>query len=548
MGIKHFFKWLRTNFPGSVNKLTEGIRVKASIDNFMIDLNGLFHNSAQRVYEYGEFKPPQRLIGPPRPHKESCIENDTKVFEGVCARIRYLVSIARPKKRLVLCIDGPAPLSKQNQQRQRRFRSAQDRDNLEFFDSNCMTPGTRFMMDLSNYIEVFFQAEMKINPEWESLEIVWSNERVPGEGEQKLVSYIRKYGDPTETFCIHGADADIIMLSLATHFPNFYVLRDDLMSGRNEFFLVNIGQIRDFLSKRMKWTNSNDSEYIARSAINDFILMCFLVGNDFLPHIPSIEIIQGSIDLMLDLYKEIGEHLTVTSEEKRVSLVYSSFQRFLTRLSDYEKPSLEAKLENTSLFPSPLLQKHSYKVGDGAWEIDIQAYRKLYYSENLPGEKKQICHEYIEGLEWVLSYYTSGVPSWRWLYKHHYAPFSHDLAKYIKSYTKQDLLKDTPVSPFVQLLSVLPPKSSGLLPKPLGVMLTHEKSPLTPYCPTKLKIDRDGVRQDWEAVVILPFIPIETTEACVARRIERLEEVDTYRNKFSTSRVYTKMTVDEIVI
>lgn len=39
--------------------------------------------------------------------------------------------------------------------------------------------------------------------------------------------------------------------------------------------------------------------------IDDFIFMCFLVGNDFLPHIPCLRITDGGIDCLLLIYKAI---------------------------------------------------------------------------------------------------------------------------------------------------------------------------------------------------------------------------------------------------
>ena len=150
MGIKHFFGWYKKNFGKYIKNLRKGENfqtVKVDVDNLMIDLNGLFHSSTQKIYEYGSHKPKVSLMGRPTRRKRiGGIKQQMKVFEDICKNIETLFSLVSPKKRLILCVDGPAPLSKQNQQRQRRFRSAAEKDDEEFkrFDSNCITPGTKF--------------------------------------------------------------------------------------------------------------------------------------------------------------------------------------------------------------------------------------------------------------------------------------------------------------------------------------------------------------------------------------------------------------------
>lgn len=108
---------------------------------------------------------------------------------------RCVSEIVKPKKLLFMAIDGVAPRAKLNQQRARRFRSAQDReesvakakqrgeavDEAAMFDSNCITPGTEFMDVVCKHIKWFIRKKVKEDPLWRGLEIVFSGGDVPGE-------------------------------------------------------------------------------------------------------------------------------------------------------------------------------------------------------------------------------------------------------------------------------------------------------------------------------------------------------------------------------
>ena len=85
-----------------------------------------------------------------------------------------------------------------------------------------------------------------------------------------------------------------------------------------------------------------------------------------------------------------------------------------------------------------------------------------YNEENI----QKICLNYLEGLEWTLTYYTDTCKNWQWKYNYHYPPLFEDLIKYIP-YFDTTLLTENyeKVSPITQLCYVLPKSSFDLIPE-----------------------------------------------------------------------------------
>lgn len=135
---------------------------------------------------------------------------------------------------------------------------------------------------------------------------------------------------------------------------------------------------------------------------------------------------------------------------------------------------------------------------------------------------------YVLAIQWVLNYYYLGVTSWAWYYPHHYAPYISDIKNFRKMNIKFDLGK--PFLPFEQLLAVLPPKSQELLPVAYRTLMTHPNSQIIDYYPEKFETDLNGKKQDWEALVLIPFINEDRLLTAMKSCENRLKDGERRRN------------------
>ena len=551
MGIFQFYSWFRKTFPEDIYRINKSINSELSIDidNLLIDMNGLFHTSAQKVFKYGSFKP----------HYDIVIRENNQthqlVFKDICETLENILMTVNPSRKLILCVDGPAPIAKQCQQRKRRYKSSLERgDDDKSFDSNQITPGTKFMDHLSKYIDWFIRKRVSENPFWQNIEVIYSPSSVPSEGEQKLLSYIRKFGDKNESYVIHGLDSDLIMLSLLTQYSKFYVLRDDTFDHKNNFLLIDIGKVRKKIVNLMRWEKSKESlfdfKFNDEWAINDFVFLIFLAGNDFLPNIPSIEIIEGGVEVIIEISKNVGRthgHVTRYKTEN-IFFCKSSLKRFLEIVSDSEKELLEQKFKNRSrYFEDKILESSAkYNLAEQKYEIDIDKFRKYYNDEIFGTEEslKKASYDYLTGLQWILKYYTKEVPSWKWYFPYHYAPTATTLSKYIDSFEFPRYHKGKPLTPLQQLLCVLPPKSSKLLPIPLDSLLLGNK--LKVFNPDNIEIDLSGKKQEYMGVVKIPFIDFNIVKKVYDENIDKVSISEFRRNNFGKNLIYNYNSDDPI--
>lgn len=335
--------------------------------------------------------------------------------------IDRIFAMIRPRKLLYLAIDGVAPRAKMNQQRSRRFRAAQEArlkrekeaeirqemrdkgvedvessdDDSSNFDSNCITPGTPFMDLVARSLRYYIAHKINTEAAWQHINVILSDASVPGEGEHKIMDYIRKQRlepshDPNLEHVIYGLDADLIMLSMATHEARFHVLREDVFADEKErstacfkcgrqghmadrcteetkveqdvgssapitekpFIFLRVNVLREYLEAELKPQKPVGFEFNLERALDDWIFLCFFVGNDFLPHLPSLELREGAIDILIKIYKDIQPNLQgyICDGGKvnlaRVQAIMQELSKIEPKIFEKRKLKEERRIEN----------------------------------------------------------------------------------------------------------------------------------------------------------------------------------------------------------
>ncbi|KAK9767449.1 exonuclease II Exo2 [Basidiobolus ranarum] len=221
MGIPKFFRWMSERYP-LCSRLVSESRIP-EFDNLYLDMNGIIHNCTHPK----DGDPHFRLT-------------EAQMFVDIFNYIDHLFLKIKPRKVFFMAIDGVAPRAKMNQQRSRRFRTAKDAAAARLkaekkgeelpaedpFDSNCITPGTPFMASLTRHLKYFVNKKVTEDANWRGIKVILSGHEVPGEGEHKIMEYIRMTKaqpdyDPNIRHCLYGLDADLIMLGLLSHEPHF---------------------------------------------------------------------------------------------------------------------------------------------------------------------------------------------------------------------------------------------------------------------------------------------------------------------------------------
>lgn len=655
MGVPAFFRWLSKTYGNIVvhcveekPKEIDGKTIPVDttqpnpndveFDNLYLDMNGIIHPCCH-------------------PEDRPAPQSEDEMMEAIFEYIDRLFRIVRPRRLLYMAIDGVAPRAKMNQQRSRRFRASKEslekKEDMErirqeildrgmflpeskkesfHFDSNCITPGTEFMFRLADCLRYYISDRLMHDPGWSKIEVILSDANTPGEGEHKIMDFIRRQRanpdhDPNTHHCLCGADADLIMLGLATHEPHFTIIREEFKPNQDkgcdmcgqmghelknceglsapqdpsennkilgpevQFIFVRLNVLREYIEMELK-VDDLPFKFDFERALDDWVFMCFFVGNDFLPHLPSLEIREGAISRLISLYKatihKTKGYLTKDGivNLERVQLIMNDLgtmedgifkkrrekELYFRQVNKRKKMREQAwKDEKTMKFESagPL-----YKLGkpgtevvaedqtdkgvkrkaeeiDEDEEMDKQdevklwedGWRDRYYQSKFgvaPGDekfRKTVAHAYVQGLCWVLRYYYQGCASWKWYFPYHYAPFACDFVDIAEVSSEFDP-NTKPFKPLEQLMSVFPAASGKFLPETWRKHMTDIDSPIIDFYPSNFQIDLNGKKYAWQGVALLPFVDEPRLLSTLAEVYPDLTEVEKKRNRNGPDRIF----------
>ncbi|KAJ2474096.1 tRNA methyltransferase, has a role in tRNA modification [Coemansia sp. RSA 2322] len=247
-------------------------------------------------------------------------------FGAIAAAVDDLVGLVQPERLLFLAVDGVPPRMKERLQRERRERlAAGPLTPQSTFNSYCITPGTSWMRRVEAYLCEFIEMKRSSDDNWKNLRVVFSGCQDPGEGEQKIMEYLRVQGSGAGRHCIWSNDADSVLLSLTTRVANITMVSERPHGGLSSYTVFDIDMLRDQLIGRY----SSPSEALGGVAssqdqvVDDLVFMTLFAGNDFLPPFSFIAEWQsdpGFIDNIWAMYAKLPAEHRRLHDKGRINL------------------------------------------------------------------------------------------------------------------------------------------------------------------------------------------------------------------------------------
>ena len=464
-----------------------------------------------------------------------------------------------------IAVDGLPPRAKMSQQRKRRFMSewrnrmlmlgpknALVGDSGLKWDSSAITPGTSFMRRLNAALHDRFDGQLGY--------IVSDSDEI-GEGETKIFRHVRARDEKKkeeEEVIVYGLDADLIMLSLVA-----------LISGKS---ISNILLLREPVEFKGGCQNKDDShdEFLFFDVcalkrhlppdigIEDYVALCFLLGNDFIPSLSFLKINDNGIDYLLQQYARIQRQypgsklvrvddetegfsncrlcavtllklLTSVREDEDEMMAKADKSYYAQRVPLHPPELTEDVLDNWPVYHRfPDVIRPGAKSGSGWRE---RWYYHLFMGMTEASDVAKVCRNYLQGIQWTFEYYFRGqAPSQNWYYMYGgYSPTALDLCNVLATQKTATSRFEDACRPIewwmttdLQLLMVLPPDSAVKLLQTEAArrVVTDPEIGLTYMYPSQFHMHTYLKKYMWECTPILPPIDAEALYSALQRSSE----------------------------
>ena len=286
--------------------------------------------------------------------------------------------------------------------------------------------------------------------------------------------------------------------------------------------------------------------------------MCYFLGNDFLPHIPSLDISHGGIEMLMRHYintithvDNMGQYIVCREKSGKVDINNKLLSQFLDKLANdeekiltehYEKGRRYMKCDSSDPYDMEVHKIDNLqfkiidpiKLGSGSMEEWRMRYYKHYWdidADELEEFSMKMVQNYMIGIKWVSLYYFDECPSWSWYYPYDHPPFISDIAKYSKNF-KVSFELGKPLKPFMQLLAVLPPQSNFLLPPSIRKLVLDPRSSLSYAYPMEFTQDFINKHKYWMGIPNLPPLDMELLKHSYKKYEDELSKEEKFRNEY----------------
>lgn len=473
MGFKNFFNGFKSTFHECI--LYEN---DVEHDVLVVELNGLFYKSCKILYKRKDISdiPKKKL--------------QLLFFEEVVKEMNNIVMKHPPKDTLLFVVDGVPGMMKNMEQRQRRYKNSLENKYPNVWDLNVFSPGTKVMHYLTKYIDWYLRKKVMNHHLYRHLKVIFSNEKVYGEGEWKISKFIKNIVKQKQKILIYSSDSDLILIAMLLHEYSIRIVRHSNEYGK-EF--VSIDTFKELLKKKYCFSE-NETLFFS-----DIYLLLLLLGNDYITSSPCVFDFTLFEKEILPSYKQFQKHFTING----ISLHTENLCGFFKKLSIYEQKWLVQQYKNQKqCFPDKIFLKY---YSTDMEEINFEKYKEEYNSKYFKNDyTNQHIVEYLYILQNIMKMVKMEDFDWSLIYKYSKSPFLSDFSPFIFHGEKMKVLANNNKIPSknicFHLLSVIPPSSKYLLPDVYKTVFLE----FNENYPSRLEFDLTGKKKIWEAFLQLP--------------------------------------------